>query len=59
MFTWRVILKKCIFYYIMPEQSFSPVSGGLLGTANLYGFMIVVSLMIIISGVDIQAKGSV
>jgi hypothetical protein len=52
MFTWRVILKKCIFCYIMPEQSFSAVRAGLPGTSNLYGFMIVVSLMIIISGVE-------
>ena len=43
----------------MPKQSFSPVRGGLLGTANPYGFMIVVSLMIIISGVELYSNKKV
>jgi hypothetical protein len=44
--------KKMYFCYIMPKQSFSPVYGGLPGAANSYGFMIVVSFMIIIFGVE-------
>ena len=43
--------EKMYFFYIMPKQSFSPVRYGLPETANPNGLMIVVSLMIIISGV--------